>query len=245
MFKKISELRQVFFITFVFGFIFTYGVIVGAYQVFPFYQIYAIKQLVIPKPVAEARNRAYRIELFEEFPQAADIVFIGDGMTESAEWSDFFPGLKVANRGVAGDKISDVVRRMDSVFIVRPRVAFVTLGIVDIFDGVPLDEMVANYRQIIDVLTAKGIKVVVQSTISCAPSMCGQASVLTVNVLNQRLTSLADELGVSFLHLSGLSSTQGLNWDYTYDGVHLSATGYRRWVETIYAEGFVEVSTRN
>ena len=54
-----------------------------------------------------------------------------------------------------------------------------------------------------------------------------------VNLLNDKLKSLTEELDVPYVLLTDLSSQQGLDADYTYDGVHLTAIGYQRWVKNI------------
>jgi len=232
---KLSKLFRYSFILFVLLGVFGYGLVVAIYKVFPYSQIYALKQLVKPNPHADGRNGEHRVELFEKFPASADVVFIGDSITQGGEWSDFFPNLKTSNRGVSSDKTSDVLRRMDSIFAVAPQVAFIMLGINDIYNQVPTDEIVANYRSIISLLRDKNVSVVVQSTIQCQLTKCGQGKASQVNLLNDKLKSLTEELNVPYVLLTELSSQQGLDADYTYDGVHLTAIGYKRWVENIEA----------
>lgn len=231
--SNIFRLFKYSLILFLFGCIFAYGVVVGIYKVFPYSQIYALKQLVQPNPYSVGRNREFRIELFEEFPTSADVVFIGDSITEGGEWSDFFPNIATSNRGVGSDATSDVLKRMDSILAVRPQVAFIMLGINDIYRDIHIDEVVANYRSIISTLRENNIEVFVQSTIQCQLTKCGQGKVSQVNLLNEKLQSLSNELDVSFVLLEDLSAEQGLRENYTYDGVHLTAEGYRYWVQRI------------
>jgi len=206
---------------------------VGIYKVFPYSQIYALKQLLNPNPYSVGRNREFRVELFEEFPTSAEVVFIGDSITEGGEWSDFFPNTATSNRGVGSDTTSDVLKRMDSILAVRPQVAFIMLGINDIYGDIHIDEVVANYRLIVSTLKENNIEVFVQSTIQCQLTKCGQGKVSQVNLLNEKLQSLSNELDVSFVLLADLSSEQGLRENYTYDGVHLTAEGYRYWVQLV------------
>ena len=202
----------------------------GIYKVFPYY---ALKQLVHPNQYSVGRNREFRIELFENFPTSADVVFIGDSITEGGEWSDFFPNMATSNRGIGSDKTSDVLKRIDSILAVRPKVAFIMLGINDIYSDIAIDEVVTNYRSIVSTLREKNIEVFIQSTIQCQLTKCGGGKVSQVNLLNEELQSLSNELDVPFVLLADLSSEQGLRNDYTYDGIHLTAEGYRYWVQRI------------
>ena len=213
--------------------LFSYGLLVGVYQIFPYSQILAFKQFFMPNPVSVGRNKEYRIELFEKFSPSAEVVFVGDSITEGGEWAEFFPNLKVANRGVGSDKTSDVLKRIDSIISVTPNTAFIMLGINDILNEIAIDEIVYNYGSVISSLKVKGTSVFVQSTIQCQVSRCGQKSVSKVNLLNEKLLVLADEYDVPFVYLADLSNTEGLDVGYTYDGIHLSAKGYMYWVKQI------------
>jgi lysophospholipase L1-like esterase len=118
---------------------FSYGVLVGVYKIFPHSQILAFKQFLMPNPSSIGRNKEYRIELFEKFSPSAEVVFIGDSITEGGEWTEFFPNLKVSNRGVGSDKTSDVLKRIDSIISVTPNTAFIMLGINDISGEIAID----------------------------------------------------------------------------------------------------------
>ena len=212
---------------------FSYGVLVGVYKIFPYSQILTFKQFLMPNPFSAERNREYRIELFEKFSSSAEVVFVGDSITERGEWAEFFPNLKVANRGVESDKTSDVLKRIDSIISVTPNTAFIMLGINDISGEIAIDEIVYKYGSVISSLKVKGISVFVQSTIQCQVSRCGQKSVSKVNLLNEKLLVLADDYDVPFVSLADLSKTEGLDVAYTYDGIHLTAKGYMYWVKQI------------
>jgi len=230
MYKRIIRYGVILSVLTIF---FSYGVLVGNYKLFPYSQILKFKQFIYPNPFSAGLKKENRIELFEEFSSSVEVVFIGDSITEEAEWSEFFPHLKVANRGVTGDKTSDVLNRIDSIISITPNTAFIMLGINDISGKIPIDEIVYNYGSIISSLKDKGISVFVQSTIQCQVSKCGQKFVTKVNLLNEKLLALANDYDVPFVFLADLSKTEGLDFAYTYDGVHLSAKGYIYWIKQI------------
>lgn len=233
MFSSPSKLFKYLFILSVLGSIFAYGVAVGTYKIYPYSHISSLKQMIKVNTHEIRRNKEHRVQLFEEFPAYADIVFIGDSITEGGEWNDFFPNLNISNRGVGGDMTSDVIVRMDSVIAVNPKVAIIMLGINDIYNKVSNDEIVANYSSIVGMLVKNKVEVIIQSTIQCELKECGQDKVSQVNALNDKLLMLSHELNVSYVFLEDLSSQKGLSSDFTYDGVHLTADGYRNWVEEI------------
>jgi len=64
-----------------------------------------------------------------------DIVFIGDSLTDSAEWEDLFPSSNIANRGIGGDRTNGVLKRMNSIYSTNASKAFIMLGINDLKFG--------------------------------------------------------------------------------------------------------------
>jgi lysophospholipase L1-like esterase len=215
---------------------FGYGVAVGVFKIFPYQQIYQVKEAIKPNPYADriGRNREHRVKLFEMFSATADVVFIWDSITAAGEWSEFFPLMRTANRGVGSDQSSDVLLRLESIYSVKPKIAFLMMGINDIHSDVSMFEILTNYSSIISLLRQRGILVVVQSTIQCQIEVCGQENILEVNQLNRKLEIISQDFNVTFLHLGELSSENGLAAQYTNDGIHLTAFGYRIWVEKIH-----------
>ena len=113
------------------------SVIIITIRIFNFYlphpsQVLGILMNDIQSVGNDERNKEYRISIFEEFSPEVDIVFAGDSITQAGEWTDFFPNLKIANRGVGSDTTHDLLRRLDSIISVNPKNVFVMIGINDI-----------------------------------------------------------------------------------------------------------------
>ena len=174
--------------------------------------------------------------LFETFSPKADVVMIGDSVTSAGEWSEIFPDVKIANRGISGETAEDILQRMAPIFAVQPKMAFLMVGINDIYDGQSIDSIFGNYVNIVEQLRTRNITVYMQSTIECSIDKCGDR-IDKVRELNRRLEAYAVEHGITFIDLNaGLSSeSQGLLKDYTYDGMHLSAQGFVQWKAMIKA----------
>lgn len=147
-----------------------------------------VKHRIVPTddPVKLDEHAVYfasTARLFEHFSPKADVAFVGDSITDFGRWSEFFPAIKVVNRGVCGDKASDILSRIGSVLSTKPKKAFIMVGINDIQQHVPVPTILENYELIVDALMAANVEVIVQSTIQCDASKCGIEHVRSVNLL--------------------------------------------------------------
>ncbi len=168
----------------------------------------------------------------------ADVVMIGDSITDGAEWGEMFPGIHVANRGIDGDTTDGVLQRMDGILSVQARKAFIMIGINDFaVSGRSVDAAFDDYRRIIEILEKSGARVFIQSTLLCNEATATWISCVDNNdkirKLNARLRGLASP-GVTYIDINaGLSDKGGLKVGVTYDGVHLNGAGYRIWKDEI------------
>jgi lysophospholipase L1-like esterase len=209
------------------------GAIAYHKKLFPFEQIARLAEILSPVPqgfeVPHPRNT-----IFASFSPAADVVMIGDSITNAAEWREMFPGVNIANRGVAGDKLDDILARMDTIFAVRPSRAFIMVGINDIFAGHDADQIFSDYLTVIKKLQEKNIAVFVQSTLECTRTIRGKR-LDVVRRLNRKLKDCAVENQVQYIDINRdmVSEDEGLQGKYTYDGLHLLGVGYEAWQRTL------------
>ncbi len=158
-----------------------------------------------------------------------DVVMIGDSLTAGGNWAARFPALKIANAGVDSDTALKILARLDAILAIRPGRAFVMVGINDVYNGVPVGRIVARYARIVQALQARGIAVTIQSTVECVGPVCG-ARLDRVRALNARLEALARDQGAGYIDLNAtLSGPEGLRPEFSRDGVHINAAGYRVW----------------
>jgi hexosaminidase len=181
-------------------------------------------------PTPEARRRA---DFYRTFPVGPDdVVFFGDSITEGAEWHELFPGVSARNRGITEETSADLVARVDTVLSGQPRMLVIQVGINDIVFGGSDDDLLANYRVILDRCRADspGTEVIVQSILPAGTEL-GQR----IDVVNARIEGLADELGVTFLSLrEAFAGPDGaMPVEVSPDGIHLTGGGYRRWQQVL------------
>lgn len=142
---------------------FTYGVVTVQYKIFPFEQLRAIKQIASP---SHSDYFYHKKSFFEQHGgHNYDVVFIGDSITDGAEWEDLFPTLTIANRGIGGDRTDGVLKRLDSIYSTSADRAFIMIGINDFNSGMSVDEVFLNYKTIVNKLVEHGMAVYIQSTI--------------------------------------------------------------------------------
>ncbi len=71
----------------------------------------------------DAANYTHRQSLFEILLKPRNrIVFAGDSLTQGCEWSEFYPGA--LNRGIGGDTIAGLLKRVGSITELNPRAVF-------------------------------------------------------------------------------------------------------------------------
>ncbi len=192
-------------------------------------------------PTAPVERPSYwreRTSHFKSLAGHADIVMLGDSLTDGAEWREMFPSLNIVNRGIAGDTTDGVLERLDQVLALHPKQVFIMVGINDVAESKRgVDAVAADYKAIVSKLEQRGVRVVVQSTLPCneAKGAWKECAALNPQIrrLNARLAALASAK-VTYIDLwPRLANGGSLRAEYTYDGIHLNGDGYRQWQSAI------------
>ena len=181
-------------------------------------------------------------DMYDHLPDTRDeIVFLGNSITDGAEWSELFGNRKCRNRGISGDVTEGVLFRLDAVTRLKPAKIFIMIGVNDLSRNMTVDEIVFNYRAILERIRKETpkTKVYVESVLPVNPAT-GYALNHTnktdlIIELNGRLKALASEFGHTYIDLFSVMADKDnhLPRRYSIDGLHLSYEGYRVWAETI------------
>lgn len=202
-----------------------YGFALGRYKVWPFRLISARFQRTAP----ENRHHRPRAEQFGVFQPEVDTVMLGDSLIEGGLWGEIFPGAKIANRGVGGDTTKRVLDRLHQVEPLKPKRAFLLVGLNDLARNVPIDQTLRNYTEIVAGLQAMGAQVFVISVVRPRDGLANQ-----VAALNAELRVIADTHGCPYIDLdAAMSDESGIRPENTYDGRHPNARGYAVFRDTI------------
>ena len=214
---------------------FLYGVITVQYKIPPFELLRDIKKRLSSSSMPKHSDYYYdKKSFFEQHGgHQYDVVFIGDSITDTAEWEDLFPSLKIANRGISGDTTEGVLERMDSIYATHAKKAFIMIGVNDFGGGAEVNAVFENYQSIINGLVTHGMQTYVQSTILAGEQRADLNK--KIIALNDRLKKLTEEnKSLTYIDLNaGLVSGSFLESNYSRDGIHLNGSGYGVWKEII------------
>lgn len=212
---------------------FLYGIATIRYRLFPYEQLKGIERIINLKPRLSDRYYERKSFFAQHGRNNYDVVFVGDSLTQRAEWEDLFPAIEIANRGIGTDRTDGVLQRLESISNTNAKKAFVMIGTNDFGLGRSVDQVYENYREIVTTLVASGMTVYIQSTILAGKEMASRNA--DIIALNSRLQGLAEENdSLTYIDLNaGLARDAYLSPAYTRDGIHLTGEGYAVWKEMI------------
>ena len=107
--------------------------------------------------LCRAQERKYstfyyqRATLFEELPvTSSDIIFLGNSITNGAEWAELFKNKHVKNRGISGDTSDRLLERLEcNALNINPKNLVILIGTNDIGIGVPTEYTLKNIKEIL------------------------------------------------------------------------------------------------
>ena len=179
---------------------------------------------------------------FELLPTSSkDIIFLGNSITDGAEWSELFSNRHVKNRGISGDTTWGVYDRLHTILKGNPKKIFLLIGINDIGRGRNNQYVIDGIERIVKRVKkeAPRTKLYIQSILPVNPiyqKFGGHTSQWKrIPIINQSIRKIADSEGITYIDLfSKFADTEGkMNKDLTNDGLHLLGKGYEIWKETI------------
>ena len=183
-----------------------------------------------------------RVSHFKTLPHSKnDIVFVGNSITDGAEWSEMFDDLHVKNRGISGDISAGVLNRLDEILEIPPAKIFLLIGINDFARNLSVDSVWKNYQRIMQEVKNKSsyTKLYIQSLLPVNDAFKSKFPHLTksdsVNKLNIILQANQKKYGYTFINLHDeFCNTSGkLKSSLTNDGLHLKGEGYILWKHLI------------
>ena len=155
-------------------------------------------------------------------------------------WSESLSGLRddavILNRGIPGDTIHGLADRFDVTFFGgHPEKVFIMIGINDVGEKeFHSEEFLEHYFVLLQRLSERvsPSEICVQSIL---PVRKKHISPRLIKTINERLKSYANAEGFCFidLHDHFADSTGRLDPKYSVDGIHLTAEGYRVWIESL------------
>jgi len=150
------------------------------------------------------------------------------------------------NRGVNGDLTSDMLLRFSQdVIALKPNYVIILGGTNDIGWGLPVDETFSCLK----IMYEKAVDNNVEPIGCTVPSLLGWDEGipprLTINHLIQHFCREKNTLCVDLFEAMCDSATKRLRSEYSSDGLHFNALGYRKIAETIFKEAVLRILTRD
>lgn len=182
-------------------------------------------------------SRTLRAELFEILTLPRDVVMMGDSLTERGEWSELLPSsILVANRGIGGDTIGNMLARAAVVLSVHPKRIYVMAGINDLVhmqERLPMTELLQQYQTLVNTLGSEGAEVIVQSTLFVSTTRAAFVNP-RVAELNAGMKRYCARARCDYIDVNAKLAPRGvLLSKYSGDGVHLAPAGYLAWARLV------------
>lgn len=204
--------------------------------------------VVLFAQISDAQTQKYstfymqRSSLFNKLSiTSKDIVFIGNSITNGAEWNELFPQKRVKNRGISGDTSEGVFDRLDAVVKGKPAKIFILIGVNDISREIKVETIVLNMKRIVEKIQKESpkTKIYIQSILPVNPDFemfKGHMKPDLIKEINQFYQNIAQEYKVNYIDLYSHfleDGTDKMNKKYTNDGLHLLGEGYLLWREIV------------
>lgn len=172
-------------------------------------------------------------------------ILLGDSLSL---WfpAELLPGRRVwMNQGISGEKTHTLLSRLDLLDVADVDTIFLMIGINDLIWGQSDQQVLTNYREIMDYLVTyhPDTEVVVQSILphGAEASTWESRHLLLelpnerIRAMNQSLEQIARDYDAYYLELYPIfSNGEGkLRPDLTTDGLHLNREGYLVWRSAI------------
>jgi len=180
-------------------------------------------------------------------PSAGKILFLGNSITEGANWKKLLKDSSVVNRGISGDVTFGVLNRLDEVVRYKPSKLFLLIGVNDLSRNTPNAIIIQNIFAIVGKIHAGSPKTIiyVQSILPVNPSHkdfnVRFNKQKDIEEINGQLAKYSEALKYTYVNLFNhfLDDKFHMNLKFTYDGLHLNAAGYANWVSYLRKEKYL------
>lgn len=169
-----------------------------------------------------------------------NIVMLGNSLTERGLWGEYFQPAYVLNRGIGGDCISGMIHRIGPIVEGQPRAIFIMGGANDlVFSKISGEKLLEQYERLLGIIARESprTKIYIQSLLPLNEAMNEKffkGKNARIAAFNALLRDMAARRGLTYIDIWSDMQRDGiLPAEYTFDGIHLKADGYRIWIEKI------------
>ncbi|MEG0851772.1 MAG: family 20 glycosylhydrolase [Flavobacterium sp.] len=201
-----------------------------------------IKKTILPDSLFSTFYHQ-RVSHFRTLPLTKnDIVFVGNSITNGAEWAELFADNRIKNRGISSDVSAAVLNRIDEIAIRKPAKVFLLIGVNDLSRNISTDSIFKNIAKIVSYLKQESpsTKLFVQSILPVNDFYKKFESHTSKGEQIKRLNAVLKQNSTVYnytyidLHASFCDENGKLVKELTNDGLHLKGDGYLLWKHLVY-----------
>lgn len=163
-----------------------------------------------------------------------DVVFLGDSHTAGGNFQKAFPHVKSINLGYIGEDTKGMLRRVESVAVVRPKKIFLMTGINGLKNQSLLD-FEFWYAALVDSIhTAVPQATLYVESILPVTASSNYCDNIKIREANDIIKNIAAVRQFVYIDLHEAYAMDGaLPMEMSYDGLHLTSEAYNIWYNTI------------
>ena len=169
---------------------------------------------------------------------SCDAAFFGHSLISQSDFRENFTNAKIVNLGYGGDGVKKMIRRVQQVGDVHPRMVFFMCGTNDL--KVSDSDFEIAYSNLIDsiITTVPDAQIIVHDILPMTEAKLKRLGVDKKQILqrNEVIRQISRNRGLDFVELHGLYIDENgyMKPELTSDGVHLKPdTGYLPWADAI------------
>ena len=165
---------------------------------------------------------------------SGDIIFLGNSLTAGFPLQEMFQNIHIKNRGIGGNTSKDILKRLDEVTEGKPKKIFLEIGINDIAQGVSIDSLLNNVKQIVTVIKQETSesKIYIQPVFPTAGEQ--KIQIPKIEEYNKKLKDFCEKSNITFINLYPVFYKDGgLDTSLTTDGIHFNGKGYFLWKQQL------------
>ncbi|MBF2025830.1 MAG: G-D-S-L family lipolytic protein [Oscillatoriales cyanobacterium C42_A2020_001] len=191
-------------------------------------------------PYEDFSNVPFYVHRLNQFAyltiKPTDIVFLGDSLTNEAEWSELL-SISIKNRAISGDTTAGLLQRLDSITQSTPHKVFLMIGINDLIRDISVEQLIQNYTTILTRFRAQSslTQLYIQSLLPVGDRRYSPELRANILAVNQQLPTLAVAFSCIYIDLFPHFANQhgSLDSQYSQDELHLNGIAYDQWRQLI------------
>jgi lysophospholipase L1-like esterase len=197
--------------------------------------------------VSRASQYKKRLDIFKNDPIGKkDFVFLGNSITQGANWGKVLNISNAKNRGISGDITFGVLDRLQEIIDAKPAKIFILIGTNDVARNIPDSLIVRNHKKMIERIR-KGSKktqiyfYTILPVNNTFPKRNHWDKDEHYNFINEEIKKYAAKnLTVIDLYSHFTDENKRLKADLTKDGLHLIPSGYELWADVLNKGGYLK-----